>query len=72
MGSDLPMVLWRKRGPDCVGAVTWEHVRKCTDDPERWLEIFQRAEPDAVFTLATVRPKGKRGRKVMRGPGSEY
>lgn len=38
----------------------WKLERKCTPDTEqKWLEIFQRDEPDTAFKLSKNRPSGK-------------
>jgi hypothetical protein len=51
--------------------VDWEHVRDASpENAEQWLAIFRRDEPSAIFVAAATKPRGKRGPKVMRGPGS--
>ncbi len=73
LGSLDGMNLWRKVAHPMAGSFSWEHVRAVDDDTaDQWLRIFQRDEPNATFELSVTKPKGKRGKKAMRGPGVDY
>jgi hypothetical protein len=46
------------------------HVR--ADEVEEWLAIYRRDHPGVEFVAAPTKPRGKKGPKIIRGPGSEY
>ncbi len=46
------------------------HVRE--DEVDGWLEIYRRDHPGVALVAATAKPRGKKGPKIIRGPGSEY
>lgn len=42
------------------------------DEVDEWLEIYRRDHPGVAFIAASTRPRGKKGPKIIKGPGSEY
>jgi hypothetical protein len=71
--SEQNLRLWRKVGPDVTGAINWTVARDLTPETaDFWLQIFQKDEPTHEFVISSKRPRGKKGFKVMKGPGVDY
>ena len=70
--------IWKRVDSKAPGAlepfkVDWKLVREASaDEVDLWLEIFRRDEPGTVFVVAPTKPRGKKGPKIFKGPGSEY
>jgi hypothetical protein len=74
-----PLKIWQREIWTAPGAsepfkVSWKLVRPYVrdDEVEEWLEIYRRDHPGVEFVAAPTRPRGKRGPKVMRGPGMTH
>lgn len=46
------------------------HVR--ADEVNEWLAIYRADHPGVEFVASETKPRGKKGPKIIRGPGSEY
>jgi len=74
-----PLKIWRRDDWKAPGSLepikySWKLVRPYVrdDEVEEWLEIYRRDHPGVEFVASPTRPRGKKGPKVIRGPGSEY
>ncbi|HSX22280.1 MAG TPA: hypothetical protein VLE97_05845 [Gaiellaceae bacterium] len=65
---------WKAPGSSVPIKYTWKLVRPYVreDEVEEWLEIYRRDHPGVEFVASATKPPGKRGPKIMKGPGSEY
>ena len=71
--------IWQREDWKAPGAIepikySWKLVRPYVrdDEVEEWLEIYRKDHPGVTFVAAATKPRGKKGPKVVRGPGSEY
>ena len=64
---------WKAPGATEPIKYSWQlvraHVRE--DEVEEWLKIYRR-DPGVVFVAAAIRPRGKKGPKIITGHGSSY
>ena len=65
---------WKAPGSSEPIKYSWKLVRPHVRDDEvdEWLKIYRRDHPGVTFVAAPTRPRGKKGPKIIRGPGSEY
>jgi hypothetical protein len=65
---------WKAPGASEPIKYSWKlvrpHVRN--DEVDEWLAIYRRDHPGVTFVAALTKPSGKKGPKIIRGPGSEY
>ena len=73
------MKIWQRDDWKAPGSIeplkySWKLVRPYVRDDEvdEWLEIYRRDHPGVEFVASPTKPRGKRGPKIIRGPGSEY
>jgi hypothetical protein len=71
--------IWQREDWKAPGALeplkySWKlvrpHVRE--DEVDEWLAIYRRDHPAVEFVASPTKPRGKKGPKIIRGPGSEY
>lgn len=77
--AKAPLKIWQRDDWKAPGSTepikySWKLVRPYVreDEVEEWLEIYRRDHPGVEFVASATRPRGKKGPKIIRGPGSEY
>lgn len=64
---------WSAPGTSKPSKTSWTYVRDVRgDEVDEWLRIFRRDEPGVVFIASPTKPRGKKGPKILKGPGFTY
>ena len=64
---------WTAPGASKPSKTSWTYVRDARgDEVDKWLAVFRRDEPGVVFVASSTKPRGKKGPKILKGPGFTY